>query len=89
MNNETESEWENITTDNSTINSSSNSEDTTTNENNVAENTTTEVVVSLDESEQLRVIHEDLGFICSFIIFFVIVLICKYSYKFFDMFFKI
>lgn len=79
MNNE-ETEIEN--------NNNTNSENSTNNEN-IVENQTTEVVVSLDESQQLQQIHEDLGFVCSFIIFFVIVVLCKYAYKFFDMFFKI
>ena len=79
MNNQNE-EFQNIESTNSNSNN-------TTNEN--ITNTTTEVVVSLDESQQLQQIHEDLGFICSFIIFFVIVLLCKYAYKYFDMFFKI
>ena len=79
MNNQNE-EFQNIESTNSNSNN-------TTNEN--ITNTTTEVVVSLDESQQLQQIHEDLGFICSCIIFFVIVLLCKYAYKYFDMFFKI
>ena len=87
MNNETETEWENITTNNS--NTSNSIQNDTNNENSVEQNTTSEVIVSLDESTQLQQIHEDLGFICSFIIFFVIVLLCHYAYKFFDMFFKI
>lgn len=81
MNNENE-EFQNL--ENTNSNSNNTNETNTTNST-----TTTEVVVSLDESEQLQLIHEDLGFICSFIIFFVIVLLCRYAYKFFDMFFKI
>lgn len=82
-----ETEWQNI--DTNTTNSTNSSENSTDIQNTVETNTTTEIVVNLDESEQLQQIHEDLGFICSFIIFFVIVLLCKYAYKFFDMFFKI
>lgn len=82
-----ETEWENI--NNNTTNTTDSSQNTSNTENTVETNTTTEVVVSLDESEQLAQIHEDLGFICCFIIFFVIVILCKYAYKFFDMFFPI
>lgn len=39
--------------------------------------------------EQLSQIHNDLGFICCFLVFFVLVILLKYAYKFFDMFFKI
>lgn len=82
-----QTEWENIDTNNT--NTTSNSENSTSQENTLEQNTIQEITVSLDESEQLNLIHQDLGFICSFIIFFVIVIICIYSYKFFDMFFKI
>ena len=33
-------------------------------------------------------IHNDLGIICCFLIFFTLVIILKYSYKFFDMIFQ-
>ena len=39
--------------------------------------------------EQLTQIHNDLGFICCFLVFFVLIILLKYAYKFFDMFFKI
>ena len=37
----------------------------------------------------LETIHYDLGVICSFLIFFVLVVLLKYAYKFFNMFFTI
>ena len=37
----------------------------------------------------LQEIHNDLGVITSFIVFFVLVVILKYVYKFFNMFFVI
>lgn len=36
----------------------------------------------------LETIHTDLGVITSFIIFFVVVILCYFSYKFFDMIFQ-
>lgn len=42
-----------------------------------------------DEEVSLSVIHEDLGLICSFLIFFSLVIILIYVYKFFNMFFTI
>ena len=55
------------------------------------ENETTENIVIVDTTttEQLQQIHTDLGLICSFLIIFVLFILLKYSYKFFDMFFKI
>lgn len=58
-----------------------------------ADNTTNETIenVFVDDttvSEQLSQIHNDLGFIACFIIFFTLVIILKYTYKFFDMIFK-
>lgn len=38
--------------------------------------------------EKLDMIHEDLGFICSFLIIFTIIGLLQYIYKFFNMFFK-
>lgn len=38
---------------------------------------------------KLDLLHTDLGFICCFIVFFVLVVLLKYVYKFFDMFFYI
>lgn len=59
-------------------------------ENEVLETETTENVIVEDSSlnEQLTQIHEDLGLITCFIIFFVLVILLKYAYKFFDMIFK-
>lgn len=56
------------------------------------ENETTQniiVVADTTTTEQLQQIHTDLGLICSFLIIFVLFVLLKYSYKFFDMFFKI
>ena len=41
------------------------------------------------ENEKLDLIHQDLGFICSFLIIFTIVGLLYGIYKFFNMFFKI
>ena len=59
-------------------------------ENEVIENETTETIVVEDISynEQLSQIHTDLRLIICFIIFFVLVILLKYTYKFFDMCFK-
>lgn len=41
------------------------------------------------EIEMLQTIHNDLGFICCFLVIFVVFILLKYAYKWFDMFFKI
>jgi len=41
----------------------------------------------MTELEILKLIHNDLGCIVCFLIFFVVVIILKYIYKFFDMIF--
>ena len=41
----------------------------------------------MSETELLALIHSDLGYIVCFLIFFVLVIILKYIYKFFDMLF--
>ena len=51
-------------------------------ENIVLENTTVDL-----QNEKLEQIHEDLGVICSFLIIFALVIVFKYIYKFFNMFF--
>ena len=82
-----ETEFQNINTYNT---SSSNSSETTSNTENELNNTTQNITVVVQDdtiNEQLILIHNDLGFICSFIIFFVLVLLLKYAYKFFDIFF--
>lgn len=56
-----------------------------TTENILVEETTN--IITYDE--QLNQIHNDLGFICCFLVFFVLFILLKYAYKFFDMFFKI
>lgn len=42
----------------------------------------------MTEIELLNLIHEDLGVLCCFLIFFVLVIILYFAYKFFDMIFK-
>lgn len=42
----------------------------------------------MSEIELLAMIHTDLGNICAILIFFVLVTILKYSYKFFNMIFR-
>lgn len=42
----------------------------------------------MTELEILELIHTDLGYIVCFLVFFVVVIILKYIYKFFDMIFK-
>ena len=76
MENETNTEYENSTNIDNEVS------------NETYENTTTNEIM-LDYTEKLDRIHEDLGFIVSFIVFFVLVVLLKYAYKFFDMFFKI
>ena len=82
-----ETEFQDINTN--TSNTSDNSENTSNNENEVNNTTQNITVVVQDDTinEQLTLIHNDLGFICSFIIFFVLVVLLKYAYKFFDIFF--
>ena len=41
-----------------------------------------------EDSINFADIHNDLGIICCFLIFFTLVIILKYSYKFFDMIFQ-
>ena len=57
--------------------------------NMVEENTTASTVYENTVVDNLQLIHEDLGVLTSFIIFFVLVLLCHYAYKFFNMFFVI
>ena len=42
----------------------------------------------MSELELLQLIHTDLGYIACFLIFFILVIILYFSYKFFDMMFK-
>lgn len=42
----------------------------------------------MSEIELLTQIHTDLGVIASFLVFFTLVIICYFIYKFFDMMFK-
>ena len=49
------------------------------------------IVVSntLNDVELLNMVHNDLTVINSLLVFFVIVVVCYFVYKFFDMFFVI
>lgn len=59
-------------------------------EYNTLSGTTSTVVVDNSKSEELLIrIDTDLQFIICFLVFFVLVIILKYVYKFFDMFFVI
>ena len=42
----------------------------------------------MNELELLELIHTDLSYIICFLVFFVLVIILKYIYKFFDMIFQ-
>lgn len=71
-----------------------NSIDSINNTENSTENTfSNEVTNSYTEQQEnvitLQEIHNDLGIITSFIVFFVLVVLLKYAYKFFNMFFVI
>ena len=59
------------------------------NENNTIENTTTIVVDNSQNEEILTKIDTDLQSIICFLVFFVLIILLKYVYKFFDMFFVI
>ena len=59
------------------------------NENNTIENTTTIVVDNPQNEEMLTKIDTDLQSIICFLVFFVLIILLKYVYKFFDMFFVI
>lgn len=41
----------------------------------------------MNEVDILNLIHTDLGYIICFLVFFVLVILLKYIYKFFDMIF--
>ena len=43
--------------------------------------------VSEEYSEMFNTLHSDLGIICSFLVLFSLVILFKYIYKFFNMFF--
>ena len=73
--------------DNTTIDVSYN--DVSNGLSNATDNTSNVVGVPSDEITLLNNIHTDLGVICSFIVFFALVVILKYVYKFFNMFFVI
>lgn len=52
------------------------------------EETQAETIQTTEELTLLTNIHNDLGFICCFLIFFTLVIILKYAYKFFNMIFN-
>lgn len=71
--------------ENDTTNVEYNESNTNTDVDN---NTTTTTVGSTGEyAEMLSNVHTDLGVICSFLVFFTLVILLKYIYKFFNMFF--
>lgn len=47
------------------------------------------VINTLNDVELLNMVHNDLTVINSLLVFFVIVVVCYFVYKFFDMFFVI
>lgn len=49
---------------------------------------TTEVTGVTEDNTILIDIHNDLGLICCFLVFFTLVIILKYAYKFFNMVFN-
>lgn len=49
---------------------------------------TTEVTGVTEDNTILTDIHNDLGLICCFLVFFTLVIILKYAYKFFNMVFN-
>lgn len=61
-----------------------------TNENieNTEEIQLTEEITEYTNEEMLQQIHYDLSIIICFLVFFVIVIILKYIYKFFNMIFQ-
>lgn len=69
------------------INSINNTENTT--ENTFSNEVTNSYTEQQENVITLQEIHNDLGIITSFIIFFVLVVLLKYAYKFFNMFFVI
>ena len=59
-------------------------------ENNTLSGTTSTVVVDNSKTEELLTnIDTDLQFIICFFVFFTLIILLKYVYKFFDMFFVI
>lgn len=61
----------------------------TSNNENLSSSITENITVADDVTiEKLDLIHQDLGFIVCFIVFFVLVILLKYAYKFFDMCFR-
>lgn len=60
--------------------------------NSISENSTEYTNTYSEQQENvitIENIHNDLGIITSFLIFFVLVILLKYVYKFFNMFFVI
>lgn len=53
--------------------------------NNIEENTTTEIIE--ENIVTLETIHNDLGFICSFLVIAAVVVFMTILYKFFNIFF--
>lgn len=47
-----------------------------------------EITEEIENTTDINVIHNDLSIIVCFLVFFTLVIILKYSYKFFNMIFK-
>lgn len=58
------------------------------NQEEVLEVETIQITETTENTELLKEIHNDLGIITCFIVFFTLVIILKYSYKFFNMIFS-
>lgn len=58
-------------------------------ENTIIENTTNSTIQDTNtiNSTDLEAIHYDLGIITAILIFFVLVILLRYAYKFWDIFF--
>ena len=71
-------------------NDNTNTEYNETSSNNTVDNTSTNTSVGspAEYNEKLDNLHSDLGIICSFLVFFTLVILLKYVYKFFNMFFQ-
>ena len=89
---DTNSNEENTTVNNSVSNTEENNTEENITSNNTSSETTENTSTYTEQQDNviyLQEIHNDLGIITSFLVFFVLVIILKYTYKFFNMFFVI
>ena len=63
-------------------------EEESINQEEVTEVETMQTTEVAENTELLKNIHNDLGIITCFIVFFTLVIILKYAYKFFNMIFN-